>query len=69
MCRVPGHTFVTPRRGGEHEAVRSRPDELNHLRRPHPLVGHAVPELRRGRARHHAASLVARQRISPSRRP
>jgi hypothetical protein len=44
-------------------------DELNHGTRPHRLVGHAVPELRRGRARHHAASAVARQRISPSRRP
>src|SRR5215204_2711943 len=43
--------------------------ELNQLRRPHRLVGHADHELRRGRARHHAASVVLRQRISPSRRP
>ena len=62
------HTFVTPRPGGDHEAVRSRPRRAQSFASTTPLVGHAVPELRRGRARHHAAS-VARQRISPSRRP
>ena len=68
VCRVPGHTFVTPRSGVSMKPCGHDRDELNHLSRPHRLVGHAVPELRRGRARHHAAS-VARQRISPSRRP
>ena len=67
-CRVPGHTFVTPPVGVIMKPCGHDHDELNHLSRPHPWWGHAVPELRRGRARHHAASR-ARQRISPSRRP
>ena len=66
-CRV--HTFVTPRSGVIMKPCGHDRGELNHVSRPHQeAVGHAVPELRRGRARHHAAS-VARQRISPSRRP
>ncbi len=68
-CRVPGHTFVTPQVGVSMKPCGHDHDELNHLSRPHQVVGHAVPELRGGRARHHAASAVARQRISPSRRP
>lgn len=42
--------------------------ELNHVSRPHRGWVMPILELRRGRARHHAAS-GARQRISPSRRP
>ncbi len=67
-CRVPVAYLRHAQLGVSMKPCGHDRDELNHLRRPHRLVGHAVPELRRGRARHHAAS-VARQRISPSRRP
>jgi len=55
--------------GGDHEAVRSRPRRTQSCEPTTPSWWvMPILELRRGRARHHAASL-ARQRISPSRRP
>jgi hypothetical protein len=57
-----------PERRGEHQAVRSRPRRAQSDQSTAVRVM-PIGELRRGRARHHAASVAARQRISPSRRP